>query len=73
MRKNEFYAQAVLRIDGYATIGEIAKAEKINPSHVSPGLGLTLLAPATVAAIPDGRRASPRSPRRGRARRAAAR
>jgi len=35
----------------YATIKEIAKAEKINPSYVSRVLRLTLLAPATVEAI----------------------
>ena len=34
---------------------EIAKAEKINPSYVSRVLRLTLLAPATVEAILDGR------------------
>ena len=39
----------------YATIKEIAKAEKINPSYVSRVLRLTLLAPATVEAILDGR------------------
>ena len=37
------------------TIREIAKAEKINPSYVSRVLRLTLLAPATVQAILDGR------------------
>ena len=39
----------------YATIREIAKAEKINPSYVPRVLRLTLLAPATVEAILDGR------------------
>ena len=38
-----------------ATINEIAKAEKINPSYVSRMLRLTLLAPCIVEAILDGR------------------
>jgi hypothetical protein len=38
----------------HATIKEIAKAEKINPSYVSRVLRLTLLAPTTVEAILDG-------------------
>ena len=38
-----------------ATIKEIARAEKINPSYVSRVLRLTLLAPATVELILDGR------------------
>ena len=41
----------------YTTIKEIAKAEKINPSYVSRVLRLTLLAPATVEAILEGRAA----------------
>jgi hypothetical protein len=40
------------------TIQEIAKAKKINPSYVSRLLRLTLLAPATVQAILDGRAAA---------------
>lgn len=39
----------------YATIKEIAKAERINPFYVSRVLRLTLLAPATVEAILAGR------------------
>lgn len=39
----------------YATIGEIARAEKINTSYVSRVLRLTLLAPDIVEAILDGR------------------
>ena len=39
----------------YATIEEIAEAEKINPSYVSRILRLTLLAPDIVEAILDGR------------------
>jgi hypothetical protein len=39
----------------YATIREIATAENINESYVSRVLRLTLLAPATVEAILDGR------------------
>lgn len=39
----------------YATIREIATAENINESYVSRVLRLTLLPPATVEAILDGR------------------
>src|SRR5688572_24976486 len=39
----------------YATIGEIAAAEKINASYVGRLLRLTLLAPATVETILEGR------------------
>jgi len=39
----------------YATIDEIAAAEKINDSYVSRVLRLTLLAPEIVEAILDGR------------------
>ena len=39
----------------YGTVEEIAAAEKINPSYVSRILRLTLLAPAIVEAILDGR------------------
>ncbi len=50
-----FRWQKMLESGKYATIREIAKAEKINPSYVSRVLRLTLLAPATVEAILDGR------------------
>jgi hypothetical protein len=50
-----FRWQKMLETGRYATIKEIAKAEKINPSYVSRVLRLTLLAPATVEAIFDGR------------------
>ena len=39
----------------YGTIDELAAAEKINPSYVSRLLRLTLLAPAIVEAILEGR------------------
>ncbi|MBM3950793.1 MAG: Rrf2 family transcriptional regulator [Rhodospirillales bacterium] len=39
----------------YGTVEEIAKAEKINPSYVSRVLRMTLLAPAIVESILDGR------------------
>ncbi|MET4702214.1 hypothetical protein ABIE65_005269 [Constrictibacter sp. MBR-5] len=39
----------------HATIGEIAAAERINPSYASRVLRLTLLAPDIVEAILDGR------------------
>lgn len=45
----------MLESEQYATIREIATAEKINESYVSRVLRLTLLAPATVEAILDGR------------------
>ena len=50
-----FRWQRMLETGRYATIREIAKAERINPSYVSRVLRLTLLAPATVEAILDGR------------------
>ena len=49
-----FRWQRMLEIGRCATIKEIAKAERINPSYVSRVLGLTLLAP-TVEAVLDGR------------------
>jgi hypothetical protein len=49
-----FRWQRMLETGRYATIKEIARAEKINPSYVSRVLRLTLLAPATVEAILDG-------------------
>ena len=39
----------------HATVAELAAAEKINPSYVSRVLRLTLLSPAMVEAILDGR------------------
>jgi hypothetical protein len=39
----------------YGTIEELAAAEKINPSYISRVLRLTLLEPAIVEAIVDGR------------------
>jgi len=39
----------------YGTIGELARAERINPSYVSRVLRLTLLAPEIVEAVLDGR------------------
>jgi len=50
-----FRWQKMLETGRYATVREIARAEKINPSYVSRVLRLTLLAPATVEAILDGR------------------
>lgn len=50
-----FRWQKMLETGRYATIKEIAKAEKINPSYVSRVLRLTLLAPTIVEAILDGR------------------
>jgi hypothetical protein len=39
----------------YATLGEIAKAEKVNASYLSRVMRLSLLAPDVVEAILDGR------------------
>jgi len=50
-----FRWQKMLETGRYATIKEIAKAEKIKPSYIPRVLRLTLLAPATVEAILDGR------------------
>jgi hypothetical protein len=50
-----FRWQKMLETGRYATIKEIGNAEKINSSYVSRVLRLTLLAPATVDAILDGR------------------
>jgi len=50
-----FRWQKMLETGRYATIREIAKTERINPSYVSRVLRLTLLAPATVEAMLDGR------------------
>jgi len=50
-----FRWQKMLETGRYATIKEIAKAERINSSYVSRVLRLTLLAPVTVEAILEGR------------------
>ncbi len=50
-----FRWRGMLESDAFATINELAAAEKINPSYVSRVLRLTLLAPDTVEAILDGR------------------
>lgn len=50
-----FRWQKMLETGRFATINEIARAEKINSSYVSRVLRLTLLAPATMEAILDGR------------------
>jgi hypothetical protein len=54
-----FRWQNMLETGRYATIKEIARAEKINPSYVSRVLRLTLLAPAMVEAVMDGRASVP--------------
>jgi hypothetical protein len=53
-----FRWQKMLETGRYATIKEIAKAEKIKPSYVSRVLRLTLLAPDLVEALVHGRRSS---------------
>ena len=50
-----FRWRGVLESGAFATIQELAAAEKINPSYVSRMLRLTLLAPDMVEAILDGR------------------
>jgi len=50
-----FRWQRMLETGRYATVREIARAERINPSYVSRVLRSTLLAPATVEAILQGR------------------
>ncbi|MFO0992609.1 MAG: hypothetical protein U1E67_11855 [Hyphomicrobiales bacterium] len=42
----------------YATVQDLADAEKINPSYIARILRLTLLAPDIVEAILDGRQAA---------------
>jgi hypothetical protein len=51
-----FRWRRMLEVGRYATIDELAAAEKINASYVSRILRLTLLAPDIVEAILDGRR-----------------
>ncbi len=53
-----FRWRRMLESGRYATIDELARAEKINASYVSRILRLTLLAPDIVEAILDGRQAS---------------
>ncbi len=50
-----FRWRRMLETRRYATIDELARAEKINASYVSRILRLTLLAPDIVEAIMDGR------------------
>ena len=50
-----FRWRKLLETSVYATVEELATAEKINPSYVSRVLRLTLLAPDIVEAILDGR------------------
>jgi len=50
-----FRWRQMLETRRYGTIDELAAAEKINSSYVSRVLRLTLLAPATVEAILNGR------------------
>lgn len=50
-----FRWRKLLEVGVFATIEEIAAAEKINPSYISRVLRLTLLAPGIVEAILDGR------------------
>ena len=53
-----FRWRKLLETGVYATVQDIATAEKINPSYVSRVLRLTLLAPNIVEAILEGRQAT---------------
>tara|TARA_R110002167_G_C12707254_1_gene655185 strand:- start:7831 stop:8241 length:411 start_codon:yes stop_codon:yes gene_type:complete len=53
-----FRWQKLLETGEYATIEEIAKAEKINTSYISRILRLTLLSPEIVEMILDGRQST---------------
>jgi len=53
-----FRWQHMLESGTHATLLELARAEKINPSYVSRVLRLTLLAPDIVEAVLDGRQGS---------------
>jgi hypothetical protein len=53
-----FRWQKMLETGRYATVKEIAKVERINPSYVSRVLRLTLLAPDLVEALLHGRQNS---------------
>jgi hypothetical protein len=50
-----FRWRRMLESGRFGTLAELAAAEKINPSYVSRVLRLTLMAPAVVEAILDGR------------------
>jgi len=50
-----FRWRKLLETGAYTTIGDLAAAERINPSYVSRMLRLTLLAPDIVEAILSGR------------------
>ena len=53
-----FRWRELLENGAYATVSEIAAAEKINPSYAGRVLRLTLLAPDIVEAILDGRQSA---------------
>ncbi len=50
-----FYWRRLIESGAYATVNEIAVAERINDSYAGRVLRLTLLAPSVVKAILDGR------------------
>ena len=50
-----FRWRSLMETGVYATVGEIAEAERVNDSYVSRVLRLTLLSPEIVEAILDGR------------------
>ena len=50
-----FRWRKLIKTGVYASIEEVARAEKINPSYVGRVLRLTLLAPEIVEAILEGR------------------
>lgn len=56
--------QHMLETGDYASIGDLAAAERINPSYLARVLRLTLLAPKVIEAILEGR-ANPPEPLSG--------
>lgn len=54
-----FRRQRLLETGAYATVQDLARAERINPSYVSRVLRLALLAPKIVEGILDDRIDSP--------------
>lgn len=50
-----FRWRRLLEVGDYATLDDLAKAERVNPSYVSRVLRLTLLAPEIVEAIVEGK------------------
>lgn len=54
-----FRWRKLMETGAYATVAEIAAADRVNDSYVSRILRLTLLAPDIVEAVVDGRQGNP--------------